>query len=134
MKEIFLKNKKNLSLLIILFVIGSTFTSVKAVNYTNFNIDQKSNSISFEQSFSEPIFETIGENLVSVSVKEAEYNSAFQGRPMLPAFVKTFKGHSDKVYNCNFSPNGDKIASVSRDKTLKLWDIRMFNSAVNIYI
>lgn len=91
MRGILKKNKKSLSFIVILFLIGVVFTSAKAIKNNNFNIEKTSNLIFFEQNFSEPIFETIGENLISVSVKEAEYNSAIQGRPMLPAFVKTFE-------------------------------------------
>ncbi len=128
MKEIFLKNKKNLNLLIVMFVIASTLTSVKAVNYTNFNIDQKSNSISFEQNFSEPIFETIGENLLSVSVKEAEYNSAIQGLPMLPAFVKTFElPWGTKIINISFNYSEPQEIKVSK----QLQKVPVFKAASN---
>ncbi len=91
MKELLRKNTIILSFIIVLLFIGFTFTSVKAVNIINYNSEINSNLISFEQSFSEPVFETIGENLLSVSVKEAEYNSAIQSRPILPTFVKTFE-------------------------------------------
>ena len=91
MKELLRKNKIVLTFIIVLLFIGFTFTSVKAVKSNNDNSEINSNLISFEQSFSEPVFETIGENLLSVSVKEAEYNSAIQSRPILPTFVKNFE-------------------------------------------
>ncbi len=91
MKTKLKKNKKSLSLIVILILIGVIFTSAKAVNNDNFNIEKTSNLIFFEQNFSEPVFKSIGQNIISVSVEEAEYNSAIQGLPILPAFIKTFE-------------------------------------------
>ncbi len=91
MKEIAKKNNKILSFIVVIFLIGVVFTSAQAIKNDNFKLEKTCNLISFDQNFSEPTFETVGENLISVSVKEAEYNTAIQGRPVLPAFVKTFE-------------------------------------------
>ena len=36
--------------------------------------------------------------------------------------VQTLTGHSDGVVCVAFSPNGNRIASGSRDRLVKLWD------------
>jgi hypothetical protein len=80
---------KIMSFSVALLLVGVVFTSISA-SETNLK-KQSAELIYFEQDFSEPIFETIGENLLSVTVEEAEYNLAMQGTPILPAFVKTFE-------------------------------------------
>jgi len=41
--------------------------------------------------------------------------------------LKTLAGHSDYVYSVSFSPAGKTLASASKDKTVKLWDIETGN-------
>ena len=77
------------SLVLTLILIGAVFTSISA--YEISHNTQSVESIYFEQEFSEPVFQTFGENLLSVTVEEAEYNTAIQGTPILPTFVKTFE-------------------------------------------
>ncbi|BAZ20456.1 WD-40 repeat-containing protein [Kalymmatonema gypsitolerans NIES-4073] len=38
-------------------------------------------------------------------------------------FNREFPGHSDKINYLSFSPNGKLLASASKDKTVKLWNI-----------
>jgi WD40 repeat protein len=37
--------------------------------------------------------------------------------------MRTFKGHADRVVRAQFSSDGKRIVSCSRDKTLKIWDV-----------
>jgi WD40 repeat protein len=36
----------------------------------------------------------------------------------------TLKGHTDSVLSVMFSPGGERLASASRDGTVKVWDAR----------
>ena len=36
--------------------------------------------------------------------------------------LKTLEGHSERVFSVAYSPDGTKIISGSRDKTVKIWD------------
>ena len=35
--------------------------------------------------------------------------------------VDTLPGHADEVYALDWSPNGNKVASGSKDRTIKIW-------------
>ncbi|HEX2573655.1 MAG TPA: NACHT domain-containing protein [Polyangia bacterium] len=37
--------------------------------------------------------------------------------------LRTFQGHADAVTGCAITPDGKRVVSTSRDKTLKLWDL-----------
>lgn len=37
--------------------------------------------------------------------------------------LRTLRGHSDTIYGLAFSPDGKKIVSGARDKTIKIWDV-----------
>jgi hypothetical protein len=82
--------KTILSFLTVFLLIGVTFTSSQALEIKN-NNQGNSLSIYFEQDFSDPIFEIIGENLLGVSVEEANSKTIMQGWPLLPAYVKSFE-------------------------------------------
>ena len=51
-------------------------------------------------------------------------DSSSEGRETL-----TLKGHSDRVYSVNFSPDGKRIVSGSEDNTLKVWDISSLDTS-----
>src|SRR4051794_25806481 len=40
-----------------------------------------------------------------------------------PELRDTLKGHADTVYSLAYSQDGKTLASGSRDKTIKLWDV-----------
>jgi WD40 repeat protein len=40
-----------------------------------------------------------------------------------PRKVKTFTGHSERVRTLDFSPNGEWLASGSRDGTVRIWEV-----------
>ena len=37
--------------------------------------------------------------------------------------LHTLHGHKKSVLQCAFSPNGNYLLSVSKDKTINLWDV-----------
>uniref|UniRef100_A0AC34QVT8 Uncharacterized protein n=1 Tax=Panagrolaimus sp. JU765 TaxID=591449 RepID=A0AC34QVT8_9BILA len=39
-------------------------------------------------------------------------------------YIRVFSGHTDKVTNIEFSPTKDTFISCSKDKTLRIWDVR----------
>lgn len=41
----------------------------------------------------------------------------------IPQIVIESKGHSSKINNIHFTPDGNRIISISEDKTIKVWDI-----------
>jgi WD40 repeat protein len=41
--------------------------------------------------------------------------------------VRTLEGNEDSVHSVTFSPDGNYIASGSRDKTVKIWDVSIWN-------
>ena len=46
------------------------------------------------------------------------------GQTGIPRIVINSMGHSAKVQNLNFTPDGERIISVSEDKTVRVWNAR----------
>ena len=46
------------------------------------------------------------------------------GKSGVPRIVINSGGHSGKIFNILFTPNGEQIISVSEDKTIRVWDAR----------
>jgi|GEM_PF-567646 len=59
------------------------------------------------------------QNRKETKVKEALANCNFY-----PFFecIDTLQGHSDSVFSLAITPNGERLVSLSRDKTIKIWD------------
>lgn len=47
----------------------------------------------------------------------------FEPDPLLPGSPWALRGHTDVVVALAFAPNGKVLATVSRDKSLRLWDL-----------
>ena len=54
----------------------------------------------------------------------AAVQKAVEGRETL-----TLKGHSDRVISVSFSPDGKRIVSGGKDKTVKIWDISSLDTS-----
>ncbi|MFH8659771.1 hypothetical protein [Streptomyces afghaniensis] len=39
-----------------------------------------------------------------------------------PVYIKALKGHTDRVFSLTFSPQGDLLATISDDGTVRLWE------------
>ncbi|ETO15094.1 WD-40 repeat-containing protein, partial [Reticulomyxa filosa] len=62
-------------------------------------------------------FSTDGRKIVSASDEAVEIWDVALGKQ-----IQIFRGHSDWVYNADFSPDGNIVVSCSGDKTARLWD------------
>eukprot|EP01065_Artemidia_motanka_P029344 TRINITY_DN3547_c1_g1_i1.p1 TRINITY_DN3547_c1_g1~~TRINITY_DN3547_c1_g1_i1.p1 ORF type:complete len:890 (+),score=245.50 TRINITY_DN3547_c1_g1_i1:58-2727(+) len=38
--------------------------------------------------------------------------------------LRSFPGHNSAVYCCSFSPDGNRFVSASRDRTVRIWDVK----------
>ena len=43
----------------------------------------------------------------------------------------TFAGHADYIHSVAFAPDGRMLATGSRDRTIKLWDISFVNGPLS---
>ena len=43
------------------------------------------------------------------------------GAAVKPVAVETLSGHADEVYALDWSPNGEQLASGSKDRLVKMW-------------
>ena len=68
--------------------------------------------------------ESIEAKLYAILDEIKEYKKAFEKKIDITKFkcLKTLEGHSKYVLSVAYSPDGTKIISCSRDKTIKTWD------------
>jgi WD40 repeat protein/Flp pilus assembly protein TadD len=46
--------------------------------------------------------------------------------------LRTFKGHSDLIYQIDFHPDGNRLVSASTDRTVRLWDVATGLEVLNL--
>lgn len=46
--------------------------------------------------------------------------------------IRSYIGHAAAVYSCDFSPTGDRMVSASRDRTLKIWNVKNGNEILTL--
>jgi WD40 repeat protein len=47
--------------------------------------------------------------------------------------VRRFDGHTDEVWSVAFHPDGHRLASASKDRTVKVWDLASAREALTLY-
>lgn len=64
----------------------------------------------------------MGKRLVSSTFALIIFGLSSLAQVGVPRIVINSMGHSAKIQNLNYTPDGEKIISVSEDKTVRVWN------------